>query len=167
MWKISTGGAWFTPAVQFLWFCAVYLRMIKIRRFISILLLASFLPILVPRELVHNLFGHDDTQDHYHAAITIEKAHKHCRILQVTFSTFISHLKNIIPEKKFTGSFYCFTELSFIPSISVNLSSLRAPPSLISWCTDHQSQHHPSFYLAENCCESPSDHSWLVKHEHK
>ena len=104
--------------------------MIKIRRFISILLLASFLPVIIPREFVHDMFGHDDTPDQYHGGITIEKVHKHCSILQITFSTFLAYLKISIPEKNFTGSFYSFTKSSFVPSISVNLSSLRAPPAL-------------------------------------
>jgi hypothetical protein len=103
----------------------------KIPRYISILLIVSFLPVIIPREFVHNLFGHDDTCDFYHAAKTIEKAHTHCSILQITFSTFISSLKNFLPQNEVTGSDYTFSCRSSIPGISVHLSALRAPPAPI------------------------------------
>ena len=106
--------------------------MSKIKRGISVVILfLSFLPVIIPREFVHELFGHEDTTDHYHAAVILEKGHTHCSILNITFSNFISCLKNPVPEKKIIISFYTFAEISVLPGISVNLSSLRAPPAYI------------------------------------
>jgi hypothetical protein len=103
--------------------------MFKVNRYISILLLVCFLPVVTPREFIHDLFGHEDTHDDYHPAVTFEKAHKHCSILQITFSSFISYLKNFLLEQEFDNSVYSFPVRSFIPGISVDLSYLRAPPS--------------------------------------
>lgn len=106
-------------------------HMIKMNRYISIFLLVCFLPVLTPKEFIHNLFGHEDTNDIYHSSITIEKQHRHCGILQITFSSFISYLKNVIHEKEFCYSVYNFHSKLFIPGISVNLCHLRAPPSRV------------------------------------
>jgi hypothetical protein len=102
--------------------------MINVNRYISIFLLACFLPVMTPREIIHDLFGHEDTHDVYHSTVTIEKLHRHCSIYQMTFSSFISFLKSFSPEKEVNNSFYFFPHEEFIPAISVNLSSLRAPP---------------------------------------
>lgn len=102
--------------------------MVKVNRYISILLLVCFLPIVTPKEFIHDLFGHEDTIDHYHSDITIEKIHKHCSILQVTFSSFLSSLKIFFQKKEVNDCLYTYSPQSFIPEISVNLSFLRAPP---------------------------------------
>jgi len=85
---------------------------------------------MTPKEYIHDLFGHDDTHDSYHPELSIEKQHKHCSIFQVTFSSFVSYLKNLLSQKEFDHPFYSFPYQSFIPGISVNLSCYRAPPSL-------------------------------------
>ncbi|MGA3013452.1 MAG: hypothetical protein ABSD71_05400 [Bacteroidales bacterium] len=103
----------------------------KIDQYISILLLVCFLPIVTPKEFVHDLFGHEDTIDHYHSDVTIEKVHKHCEILQITFSSFLSSLKIFFQKKEVNDCLYFYPQQSFIPEISVNLSSLRAPPTYL------------------------------------
>lgn len=97
----------------------------KIDQYISILLLVCFLPIVTPKEFIHDLFGHEDTIDHYHSAVTIEKVHKHCSILQVTFSSFISGLKIFCLKKEVNDCLYSFPRQFFIPGISVNLSFFK------------------------------------------
>lgn len=104
--------------------------MSKLNRYISILLFVSFLPVITPKEYFHDLFGHVDTHDYYHPDVRIEKLHRHCSILQVTFSSFVSYLKNFLFQKEFNYTFYSFPYQSFIPGVSVNISCLRAPPSL-------------------------------------
>lgn len=103
--------------------------MFKVKRYISILLLVGFLPVLTPKEYIHDLFGHEDTHENYNSALTIDKAHKHCSILQVTFSTFVSLQKNFLQGQEFNNSVYIFPDQSFIPELSVHLSYLRGPPS--------------------------------------
>jgi hypothetical protein len=108
----------------------VYLcTMSKLNRYISFLLLVCFLPVVTPKEFIHDLFGHEDTQDHYHSAVTIEKIHKHCSILQISFSIFISFLKSFFLKKEIDNCAYSFPQQTYIPGISVNLSYLRAPPT--------------------------------------
>jgi len=103
--------------------------MFKIKKYIPILLLASFLPFVIPKEYIHDLFGHEDTHDEYHPSLVIEKRHTHCSILQITLSNFLSTLKNVFFKSEPDYTFYIFPESSFIPGISVDLSNLRAPPS--------------------------------------
>ncbi|MGA2822857.1 MAG: hypothetical protein ABSE72_04960 [Bacteroidales bacterium] len=102
--------------------------MSKVNRYISILLLVCFLPVVTPKEFIHDLFGHEDTLDHYHSDITIEKIHKHCSIFQISFSIFISSLKSFFPKKEIDNCAYSFPQQTYIPGLSVNLSFLRAPP---------------------------------------
>ena len=102
--------------------------MFKVKQYFSILLLVSFLPVLVPKEYIHDLFGHEDTFENYQSALTIEKAHKHCSILQVSFSCFVSFQKNYLRGQEFNNAVYIFPHQSFIPELSVHLSYLRGPP---------------------------------------
>jgi len=102
--------------------------MFKLNRYLSILLLACFLPVVTPREFIHELFGHEDTQDIFHSTPTIEKIHQHCSLLRVTFSTFVPHLQPFLLQKVLNIAFYSLPHFSFIPGISVNLSFLRGPP---------------------------------------
>jgi hypothetical protein len=85
---------------------------------------------MTPRDLIHDLFGHEDTRDIQHSVATIEKIHRHCSIFQVTFSSFVSIQKNLLFPRDFNHSFYSVSLQSFHPGISVLLSSLRAPPSI-------------------------------------
>ena len=101
----------------------------KLNRYISFLLLVCLLPVVTPREFIHDLFGHEDTQDHYHSAVTIEKIHKHCSIFQISFSIFLSSLKSFFPTKEIENCAYSSPQQTYIPGISVNLSYLRAPPT--------------------------------------
>jgi len=102
--------------------------MIQINRYLSFLLLVCLLPVLTPREVVHDLFGHEDTHDVYHSLVTIEKLHKHCNIFQVTFSTFIYSLKKVSINKEINYFEYSFSQQNFTPGKSVSLPFLRAPP---------------------------------------
>jgi len=58
---------------------------------------------------------HEDTQDHYHSAVTIEKIHKHCSILQISFSIFISYLKSFVLKKEIDNCAYSFPQQTYIP----------------------------------------------------
>jgi len=104
--------------------------MFRIKKYIPILLLASFLPFVIPKEYIHDLFGHEDTQDEYQSSLILEKHHTHCSILQITLSNFLSTSNTVCFKNEPYHSFYIFPESSFIPGISVNLSNLRAPPSI-------------------------------------
>jgi len=105
--------------------------MLRIRQNIALFLLVCFLPVVTPKEFIHSLFGHEDTHCHYHPDLTIEKAHRHCGILQVTASSFVSEFKTVLPGK-IVNNFVCFfPDQSFISGISYHLSFLRAPPEQI------------------------------------
>jgi hypothetical protein len=107
--------------------------MIKINnRDIAFFLLLCFLPVITPKEFIHGLFGHEDTSDVFHVTTSVEKVHKHCSLLQMTFSTFFSGVKNYQSVKDAELVIHLFPLLAFIPVMSVNLSHLRAPPADIS-----------------------------------
>jgi hypothetical protein len=102
--------------------------MFCIRRYISVLLLVCLLPVITPKEFIHALMGHDDTECYYHSNLTVGKIHQHCKILQITASSFIADLKNYLLHSVFQRAIYFFSARSFIYGISFHLSYLRAPP---------------------------------------
>ena len=102
--------------------------MFNIRRQISILLLVCFLPVITPKEFIHALLGHDDTECYYHSDLTIDKIHRHCKILQIMASSFVAELKSFLIPTLFQKTLYFFSTQSFISDISFHLSYLRGPP---------------------------------------
>jgi hypothetical protein len=107
-----------------MYLCTVF----RIARHISVFILVCFLPVITPKEYIHDLFGHEDTPDLYHPATIVEKAHKHCTILHFVFHSFVSLLKPFLAGEDPFQSLLTVASRSFIPGLSVNLSSLRAPP---------------------------------------
>jgi hypothetical protein len=102
--------------------------MFSIRGHISVLLFVCILPVITPKEFIHALLGHDDTECYGHSGLTINKIHQHCKILQITASSFVSELKKIVLHNFFQKANYFFSSKSFISGISFQLSFLRAPP---------------------------------------
>jgi hypothetical protein len=96
------------------------------------MLLAVFLPVLTPAEFIHDLFGHEDTHDIFQPISTIDKAHRHCQVLQITFSSFISDSNDVPVENEYYHFDWSIADPGFIPGISVNLAFLRAPPAFQS-----------------------------------
>jgi hypothetical protein len=91
-------------------------------------LLVLFGLILVPHELIHNFFGHEDTHCHSGVTATFEAQHFHCKILQLEAPMFTSPE----PDDLVSVNFYLKTipvERSYsLPSFSILYNDLRAPP---------------------------------------
>ena len=102
--------------------------MLKISRYISILLLVNFLPFVIPKEYIHELFGHEDSLDRYHSDLTFEKAHKHCGILQITTSSFVRNSRTVLTTGSLINIACILPVQNFIAGISYHISLLRAPP---------------------------------------
>jgi hypothetical protein len=102
--------------------------MFCIRRYIPVVLLISFLPVITPKEFIHALMGHTDTECYWHSDVTISKIHQHCKILQITASSFVAEIKNFLIPRLLQKTIYFFSAQSFVSGISFHLSFLRAPP---------------------------------------
>jgi hypothetical protein len=102
--------------------------MFGIRRYISIALFICFIPVITPKEFIHDLMGHNDTDCLWHPDKTVNKAHQHCKILQITASAFVAELKIFSIQTFHQKSIYFFSSHSFISGISFHISNLRAPP---------------------------------------
>jgi hypothetical protein len=100
----------------------------SIRSHISVVLLVCFLPVITPKEFIHAFMGHEDSECNGHSALTIDKVHQHCKILQITASSFVAEFRNFLFPGHFQKEIWSFPAQSFIPGISFHLSSLRAPP---------------------------------------
>jgi hypothetical protein len=102
--------------------------MFCVRRYISVVLLVCFIPVITPKEFIHALMGHDDTECYWHSDVTVDKIHQHCKILQITASAFVADLKNILSPGTVHKTCYFFSAQSFISGISFHISYLRGPP---------------------------------------
>jgi hypothetical protein len=100
----------------------------SIRHHISVVLLVCFLPVITPKEFIHAFLGHEDTECNGHPALTIDKVHQHCKILQITASSFLGGLKKSPLPGIFRKASYFFSAQTFISGVSIHLSFLRAPP---------------------------------------
>ena len=62
--------------------------MFGFRVYIARSLLLVFSIILIPKEFIHDLYGHEDTRCIPGAQATLEPKHHHCAILQIIASVF-------------------------------------------------------------------------------
>ena len=101
------------------------------KRNIAITLLAVLGIILIPREYIHALYGHEDTHCVPHSGYTLEKAHHHCKILQVTFPVFLDQYQTLLPEADLASSCSISISSSQFQGQCPALPNLRAPPLFI------------------------------------
>jgi len=101
----------------------------QIRKYVSVLFLFLISLLIVPKEYIHDLAGHEDTLCFFHNGKIVEKPHHHCAILNFNAPLYISASSSQQPAKavKFENIF--LADYSFILSDLSNLSDLRAPPS--------------------------------------
>jgi hypothetical protein len=100
-----------------------------VRRHFSFFLLLAFFLAVTPPEFLHDLLGHDDTHCRFHADLTLEQRHVHCKILQVQSLKYVNPGEHFSLSPDYFFHKYLFSAISFEPGISVHLASLRAPPS--------------------------------------
>jgi hypothetical protein len=94
----------------------------------ALLLLAVFTVILVPVELIHELYGHEDTRCAPGTAASLEPHHQHCRILQTDPTVFDIPLAAGLPEGKFVTTRVSPPAPIFRAAGNHHFFQLRAPP---------------------------------------
>ena len=103
---------------------------IVIKKHISFLLLLIVLLFIVPTELFHELYGHEDTVCFTHTVKTIENKHHHCDILKYHAPSFIENSSIKYSDKPFDFTIKSVTEYSYIFSRIFSSFLLRGPPTV-------------------------------------
>ena len=117
------------------------------KKFISFFLLLLISVFVVPKELIHTLVDHNDTEDIRtvpNAPLSIEHQHTHCEFLKLNVPLYFSDFKFFQAELPYSYFiFETFNEQSSIAP-SFQLPALRGPPSFHFFdCT--------IFFIRENC----------------
>jgi len=103
-----------------------------LRKYIGIVLLALMSFSVMPKEFIHDLYGHEDTIDGEccrKGIIHVEKVHQHCEMLVYAAFPYIGAISYIaekdvhfIVKKQLIADYAAFNEDLY------NLSRFRAPP---------------------------------------
>jgi hypothetical protein len=98
------------------------------RSHIARLLLLVFGFILIPNELIHQFYGHDDTHCNPGKLVSIEEQHTHCAILRLESRVFTAPpLVFILPPV--SGTVFFFDSAAVLASQVLQLyADPRAPP---------------------------------------
>ena len=103
-----------------------------IRTYLSIILLAVIFFSVMPKEFIHNLYGHTDTiEDEYclHGILHIENTHHHCEMLNYAAFPFEENASAILFQPvPFSESLISQNDYGFVSRTLYNLSRFRAPP---------------------------------------
>lgn len=103
---------------------------IGIKKHIAFFLLLIVSLIIVPVELFHDLYGHEDTVCLPHNNKTIESKHHHCDILKYHAPSFIENSSIKYSDKPFDFTIKSATEYSYIFSRVFSTFLLRGPPTV-------------------------------------
>ena len=101
---------------------------IGIKKHTAFLLLLIVSLFIVPAELFHELYGHEDTVCFPHAGKTIESKHHHCDILKYHAPVYVAIAKIIIINQNQKIYIKNILEYTFTFSILFNSILLRGPP---------------------------------------
>ncbi|MGD0709827.1 MAG: hypothetical protein ABR968_01455 [Bacteroidales bacterium] len=100
----------------------------RIRQYIAVFLLLAISLFIVPKEYIHNFYGHDDTHDITSKDVTIANIHHHCQILNYNTPNYIfQHKAFLLPVSFIEQSILPYRQFSFIIPFS-SYFNLRAPP---------------------------------------
>jgi len=102
------------------------------RRFVATFLLAGFSVFLVPKEFVHALYGHTDTQENYSAPgkNAVGTHHIHCSFLTYDASQFISSSIQDFPASNENHFSFVIVAAEQAGISFPNFPSLRGPPQV-------------------------------------
>lgn len=100
------------------------------KNYISLFLLLIVSLFIVPVELFHDLYGHEDTVCLSHTGKTIENKHHHCDILKYHAPSFIENSIITYSDKPFDFTLKSPTEYSYIFSKVFSTFLLRGPPTV-------------------------------------
>lgn len=90
--------------------------------------------LLIPKEYIHDLYGHEDTPcgKHNESAPHVEKKHTHCQILKFEASIFYKKDIAIKFSEKYNGKEISLKTEECKNFYLFNISQFRAPPFITS-----------------------------------
>jgi len=102
------------------------------RRLVASILLAGFSVFLIPKEFVHALYGHTDTQEAFLAKgkNAIGKEHIHCSFLTYEASLFLSSSIQNCPAVTENSFSFTTIEAEQAGILFSDFPSLRGPPQV-------------------------------------
>jgi hypothetical protein len=104
--------------------------MFGLRLYIARSLLLVFSIILVPKEFIHSLYGHEDTRCIPGAQVTLGPKHHHCAILQIVASVFNTPATITLSLTDHLLKGTVITIVSSVPFLILFYFNLRAPPKV-------------------------------------
>jgi hypothetical protein len=93
-------------------------------------LLLVFSVILVPREFIHGLYGHEDTRCVPGSEPTLEQKHHHCAILQIEAPVFNTPAATSLSPSEPVQNAIVLTAISSVVFTILFYFNLRAPPQI-------------------------------------
>ena len=85
--------------------------------------------LIVPKEFIHDLYGHEDTRDIPSKDITLTNSHHHCQILNYTTPHYIFQYKiSLLSVSFIQRAVLPYRQFSYIIPCH-NYFNLRAPPA--------------------------------------
>lgn len=103
----------------------------QIKKYIAIIFLFLISLLIIPKEYIHALSGHEDTICYFHNNKILEKQHHHCAILNFNAPLYLTAFKSQVPVVSKLQRFCFINDYSFYFIDLTNLSSLRAPPTVV------------------------------------
>jgi hypothetical protein len=101
----------------------------RIRQYIAVFLLLTISLFIVPKEYIHDFYGHDDTRDIQSKETTLTNIHHHCQILNYNTPNYIfQHKAFLLPVSFIEQSVLTYRQFSYIIPFSTYFN-LRAPPA--------------------------------------
>jgi len=101
---------------------------IRLKKYISIFLFLIVSLFIIPVELIHNLYGHEDTMCFPHTGKTIENNHHHCDILKYHAPVYVAIAKIECVKQHQKIFIKNVFEYTFTFSQVFNSILLRGPP---------------------------------------
>ena len=104
----------------------------NLKKHIAIFFLVLISLLIVPKEFIHSLTGHEDTICFWHNGKTLEKPHHHCGILNFNAPLFLVASSFQLPVSSLHFQLHFLNDYSCCFSDFINLSYLRAPPFTVN-----------------------------------
>ena len=100
----------------------------SIKKHIAILFLVLISLLIVPKEFIHSLAGHEDTVCFWHNGKTLDKHHHHCAILNFNAPPYVETSGTNLEVSSFNFYIHSLNDYTCYFNDFTNLSYLRAPP---------------------------------------
>lgn len=101
----------------------------RFRQYIVVFLLMTISLFIVPKEYIHDTYGHEDTKDIQSKDASLTNTHHHCQILNYNTPNYIfQHKAFLLPVSFIEQSILSYRQFSYIIPFATYFN-LRAPPA--------------------------------------